>query len=164
MDMRQLLEEVVRPTLQHLGRHSVAAEQMIMGTIAQESRGKYLRQLGGGPALGVCQMEPLTHRDIWLNYVRHKAPLREQLLGMVCRSSADSVVTSGWPPNFELIGNLPYAVAMCRVHYLRVSAPLPAAGDVAGLAAYWKAHYNTPAGKGTEAEFIANFPRHLWGL
>ena len=48
---------------------------------------------------------------------------------------------------------------MARAHYLRVPEPLPDAGDVEALAAYWKQHYNTPAGAGSEAEFIDNYQR-----
>jgi hypothetical protein len=55
-----------------------------------------------------------------------------------------------------------YAAAMCRVHYWRMGQivgqkPLPAAGDLAGMAAYWKRFYNTPAGGGNVGEFIATW-------
>lgn len=38
---------------------------------------------------------------------------------------------------------------------------LPASEDIAGLATYWKQYYNTPQGKGTEAEFIKNCERSV---
>ncbi len=50
---------------------------------------------------------------------------------------------------------------MARVHYLRVPEPLPAPGDIEGLARYWKAHFNTPAGAGTPAGFVANWRRYV---
>ena len=41
------------------------AIDLLMGTCAQESHmGTYLRQLGGGPALGIFQMEPFTFLDL----------------------------------------------------------------------------------------------------
>jgi hypothetical protein len=31
----------------------------------------------------------------------------------------------------------------------------------AGMADYWKQHYNTPLGRGTVEEFISNYQRHV---
>ena len=55
----------------------------------------------------------------------------------------------------QLKGNLYYAVAMCRIHYYRVSEALP--NDLEGMARYWKKYYNTELGKGTVEEFIHNY-------
>lgn len=162
MNKKHLLELVVRPTLKGLGLHSYAAEQLVMGTITQESRAEYLKQLGKGPALGIAQMEPATHRDIWVNYLAYRKDLKALLVGIMSGEASKVLSSTGIPPDFELIGNLPYAVAMCRVHYLRVKESLPAAGDVGGLARYWKRHYNTIQGAGTEAEFIRNYPSDLF--
>lgn len=155
MDAKQLLELVIRPTLKKLGLHSEAAEQLVIGTIWQESRGKYIKQLGGGPALGLAQMEPATHDDIWCNYLAYKLTLASGITELVSMQSLDDDML---PDGNELMGNLNYAVAMCRVHYLRVKAPLPKAGDVEGMAAYWKQYYNTPLGAGKPQEFVENFP------
>jgi hypothetical protein len=46
---------------------------------------------------------------------------------------------------------------MCRLHYRRVAEPLPAAKDTEAMAAYWKAHYNTPLGKGTVEKALPRF-------
>jgi hypothetical protein len=54
-----------------------------------------------------------------------------------------------------------YAAAMARLRYRRAPGRLPAAGDVAGMAAYWKRHYNTPLGRGVPAEFAARLARAL---
>jgi hypothetical protein len=43
---------------------------------------------------------------------------------------------------------------MCRVHYYRVPAALPPAGDLAEQAAYWKRYYNTELGRGTVEHFL----------
>lgn len=155
MDAKQLLELVIRPTLKKLGLHSEAAEQLVIGTIWQESRGEYIKQLGGGPALGLAQMEPATHDDIWRNYLAYKRTLANNITEL---ASMQCLGDGMMPDANELIGNLNYAVAMCRVHYLRVKAPLPKAGDVAGMAAYWKQYYNTPLGAGTAQEFVEHFP------
>jgi len=61
LDAGQLRMYVVRPVLRVMSAWSQPAEDLVMGTAAQESRLTYLRQLGGGPALGLWQMEPATH-------------------------------------------------------------------------------------------------------
>ena len=106
--------------------------------------GEYIKQLGTGPALGICQMEPTTHDDIWNNWLLYRSELADKVIHL-CRK----------PVAEEMVWNLKYAVAMCRLHYYRKPGAIPT--NLHGIAAYWKEHYNTPLGKGTEAEFIYNF-------
>lgn len=148
MDSNQLRFLVVRPVLEHIGLHSEAAENLVMGTAAQESRLKYIHQLGNGPAKGLFQMEPATHDDIWGNFLEY----RDDTAGLVLDYFA-----GGKPDADQMVWNMAYACAMCRVHYLRVPEGLPAADDIDGLAAYWKEHYNTHLGAGTVEEFIENY-------
>ncbi|EGR1219824.1 MULTISPECIES: hypothetical protein [Vibrio] len=150
MDAKQLTELVVRPTLKQLGLYSTSAEQLVVGTIFVESRGKYLKQIGKGPALGIVQMEPATHDDIWQNYLAYRAELKEKVSLLVKEGTAQ-----------ELITNLAYAVAMCRVHYLRVPKSLPSPGDIPALARYWKTYYNTHKGAGEVSDFIDKFPKDI---
>lgn len=148
LNIKQLREYVVRPVLRELGLYSDAAERLLLGTAAQESRFEYIHQLGGGPALGLWQMEPATHRDIVSNYLEY----RPELASKVFRASG----CAGFDAN-NLLKNLSYACAMARVHYLRVPKALP--NDLQGQAEYWKAFYNTPLGRGTIEEYIHNFER-----
>ena len=158
IDAGQLRDRIIYPTLKHLDLWSDSAENLIMGTIAQESEmGRYLKQLYGGPARGICQMEPRTHQDIWTNYLAYKHPLAVKVMGLASRRSTKI----GHPNPAELEGNLFYSVAMCRVHYLRVPEALPDAEDIEGLAAYYKTHYNTPKGAATVEEFIENYHRYV---
>ena len=151
MDAKQLTELVVRPTLKSIGLHSEAAEQLVVGTIFVESRAKYLKQIGNGPALGIVQMEPATHDDIWDNYLRYRGSLAHEVAKLArCHVPA------------ELITNLAYAVAMCRVHYRRVPEPLPEAGDIPALARYWKRYYNTHKGAGDVSDFVDKFPKEAF--
>lgn len=153
IDPRQLTELVIRPVLERLGLASRAAEQLLLGTACQESQcGRYLHQLGNGPAVGIFQMEPATHSDIWENFLAGRKPLAWQV---------------GWYlapdrlPNARImIHNLGYAAAMCRVHYYRRPEPLPPAGDIEAQARYWKKWYNTPQGRGTVEEYLANWRRY----
>jgi len=150
IDVGQFRVEIVKPTLEHLGMWSPAAENLIVGTAIQESHLTYLRQIGGGAALGVMQMEPATHNDIWENYIAFRDALESKVIGFLSPYSA---------PVKQLVGNLPYAVAMARVHYWRDPDPLPGADDIMGLGEQYKRVYNTHLGAATASEFVLNYNR-----
>lgn len=148
MDKKQI-RGLVERVLTGLDLYRPEAAELILGTIAQESHnGEYIRQLNGGPALGICQMEPATFRDIVDCYLKYKPELARSIMSV---SGANALRSE------YLEYNLALSVAMCRVHYLRIKEAIPA--ELAGWAHYWKLYYNSPAGKGTEEEFIANFKR-----
>jgi len=145
--MRQLIEK----TISELGLYSYEAVELILGTCAQESAfGKYRKQIGGGPALGIFQMEPNTFNDIIENFLKYKPKLMAKIIEIsnVLKLSAS-----------ELVENDVLAICMCRIQYYRVKETIPL--NLEGWAAYWKKHYNTPLGKGTEQEFINNFKKYV---
>lgn len=151
-DKRQF-EDLIRRVLERLKMHSDAAVNLLLGTAAQESAfGTYLRQRGGGPALGVFQMEPDTARDIWTNYIY----FRMELADLIWHTTGEAGHSDR-----ALESNIAYQVVMARLHYRRESEPLPAADDIEGMARYWKRHYNTMQGKGTEVEFVKNYQKYL---
>lgn len=122
---------------------SESAVRLLLGTAAQESEfGTYLRQLGGGPAIGVFQMEPKTFIWLWKEY-KEKYPEIE----------SRGVTDLEW--------DLKLAILMARLRYRIVPAALPYAYDVKALAIYWKEHYNTMLGAGTVEQFIANYRKFV---
>nr|DAR07359.1 MAG TPA: lysozyme [Caudoviricetes sp.] len=146
---KKKLKELITSVLKELNLYSGDAVNLLMGTAAQESHlGKYRKQLGGGPALGIFQMEPATFNDIVNNYLRYKPELASRIerVARISRFKAEDI------ENNDLL-----AICMARVHYLRVKEAIPS--DLEGWARYWKRYYNTPLGKGTEEEFIANYKR-----
>lgn len=149
MNLDHLRDLVIRPTLKHLELWSPAAENLVLGTALVESKAEYLRQIQG-PALGLWQMEPATHDDIHENYLRYQRDLALR----VAELTTTAALTDG---AMELIGNLYYGAAMCRVHYRRVEEPLPDDRDAHGLAKYWKQHYNTFKGAGTVEKAVPHF-------
>lgn len=169
MDYKQLKEFVVIPTLKQMDLYSESAANLIIGTMAQESRCEYLKQIGGGPACGLIQMEPATHLDIYLNYLRYKVDLMDKVTGYLTTAEFESIDKSdsrdeslnAVAKDGSLVWNIAYQVAMCRVHYLRKKPAIPPADDIEALGRYWKEHYNTNLGKGTVAEFVENFPREI---
>lgn len=148
IDLNDLRLLVIRPVLAVVGLGDEAAEELLLGTALQESGGGRFLAQRGGPALGLWQMEPRTHDDIWENYLAH----RDELAGRV-----RSLTMPGLAPQAQLAGNLCYACAMARLVYERIAAPLPAAGDTAAQAAYYKTHYNTDGGAATVAAYLANW-------
>lgn len=60
MNGKQFRIEIVRPALVTIDLYSDAAENLVMGTAAQESHLDYVKQSGNGPALSLFQMEPAT--------------------------------------------------------------------------------------------------------
>ena len=149
---KHLRDFVVRPTLKRIGMWSQAAENILIGTVYQESRGgHFLHQLQGGPALGIYQIEPATHNDVWDNYLHYRDTLEKKVSTLAAAGALDE----------QLIVNLAYATAIARIIYYRIPKALPPANDIHALAKYWKAHYNTEQGKGTVEEFVKNFPTEL---
>jgi hypothetical protein len=147
LDVRQFENLIVEPTLKELGLYSRAALKLVMGTAITESSFKYLKQKGG-PALGIYQMEPFTHDDIWKNFLVRKKELSDNIILASAECSSD-----------ELVYNLKYATAMCRIQYYRVPDPLPDYNDIQGLAQYWKDFYNTRLGKGKVEDFVRRTSR-----
>ncbi len=152
MKPTELSEWVIMPTLLHLGMYSTSAENLLVGTVAHESKmGTYLKQVGG-PALGIYQIEPATLHDIYDNYLAFRPSLLEKVEALRGKdlSREDS-----------LVSNLAYATAIARLVYRRAPEPLPGFNDVAGLASYWKKYYNTYLGKGKRQQFIDAFPMEV---
>jgi hypothetical protein len=147
-------ESVIKPVLARMGLASEAAEQLLLGTAIQESLFlRYRRQMGGGPAVSYFQMEPATHNDIWDNFLKYRPEWAAKATSFLTSESADKMT--------ELENNDEYATAMARIHYMRVPASLPEAGDVSAQANYWKQYYNTPLGKGKPHEYIEKWQHYL---
>jgi hypothetical protein len=157
VDIDQFRLYVVRPALQRIDLWSLAAENLVLGTGLIESGLEFVDQIDfnkrPGPAYGLFQMEQPTYDDIWDNFLSSRPMLSAKLKSM---AGFDELVR---PPVSELWGNNFFSAAMCRVHYLRVPAPLPAPIDADAMAVYWKRYYNTPLGKGSESKAFVKFLR-----
>lgn len=152
IDPDQLKSLIIIPALKYINMYSGSAVNLLLGTCAQESKmGQYLKQLGGGPALGIYQIEPDTHSDVLYNYIAYREKLRNRF----------SMLRTDLSYDYNLMGNLHYSTAIARVIYYRAKGPLPPSGDIEGLAAYWKKHYNTDLGKGKVSDFINNYKRYI---
>lgn len=164
IDARQLLELAVRPALRALGPRwsTVAAEQLVLGTAAQESGLVYLRQLGTGPALGLWQMEPATFRWLRDGFLSGDAPSTAEL-----RRGLNQLTTRIRPEADEVAWNLRVGAAFCRLRYAADRQALPERDDTAGQAATWKRVYNTHLGAGKIDDYLRSWsrliaPLRLW--
>ena len=153
---KDVLVYIVEPVLAYLdpeipNDHRAAA--LLMGTAASESNmGQFIDQTapGPGPAYGVWQMERATW-DTNNIRLRRKQKLQDKVYGLLGPARLNEHYC------MEMRGNWYYACAMARVHYYYSSFTFPTDMTVTKLAAIWKAHYNTFAGKGTINGFI-----NLW--
>lgn len=156
MNIDQFNSYVLIPTFEKLPLlDSPVARDLVLATILHESNNlEYIKQVGGGPALGVCQMEPATHKSLYADFLDYRPSLAKEI-----KDAANC--SNYYPPDAnELIHNLRYAVAMCRVKYYRVSEALPN-NTPFELAGYWKRHYNTLLGKGVANEFAYRWKNYI---
>ena len=80
INTKQIIQLIIQPTLKDLNLYSLAAEQLLAGTCAQESgMGTYIAQVNG-PALGIYQMEPVTEYDLIKNYIRYNIKLHKIMM------------------------------------------------------------------------------------
>jgi hypothetical protein len=141
LDPSQFRTEIIRPTLAVMGDRfgGRAAENLLLGTALAEGRLEYVRQRGGGPALGVYQCEPPTFVDV---LARGGDALPRKVY----------IATLGRPAS-DMVWDLRLATLVCRLKYFLAPQALPPADDAAALSAYHKLIYNTPLGA---ADPVAN--------
>lgn len=153
INANQLRSLIIKPVLLDLMAYSDDAAELLMFTCATESDGgTYIKQIEG-PALGIFQMEPATYNDIWQNYINFRDHLKLKLL--------HSFDAPRMPDEERMIYDLRFATAMARIHYLRVKETLPKANDIQGLFDYYKAHYNTVAGKANYKDSVAAYKKFI---
>ncbi len=158
MDAQQLHDHIIKPTLQYMGGNydSKDARFLLLCTAAIESKcGYYIKQIGG-PALGIWQMEPATHDDIFSNCDAinddSEYGLKYNILLLAPAYNADEMCEA---VHSDLIDSSKYACAMARLKYSMDKAPLPDHHDIKAVYDYYKRIYNTPAGASTYKKFCS---------
>ena len=124
------------------GMHSESAVELLAMICAHESLGgKHRRQVGGGPALGIFQIEPATHNSIWDNSDSIKS--RAMRLGI--KEDVN-----------KLESDDRYSIFVAR-HYLAQDVnPLPK--GLEAMAAYCKSYWNR-TGKATPEKYLNDYLR-----
>ena len=154
MTLSEIKWGLIAPTLEKIGLYSDTALNLVTGTGLVESGYRVTVQSGGGPALGWFQMEPVTHDDIWRNYLVYRKGLSQKILSLLPENL--SPASSKFHPPSSCLIYPAYAAAMCRMKYLRVPAPLPP-NDAKSLSLYHKRYYNTMQGKANATKNIPLF-------
>lgn len=151
MKAQQLLDLFIIPTLGYMGGgyDSLDARMLMLVTSAPESNcGHVVVQGGGGPALGIWQMEPETLHSIYANC----DALRDKyFLNRVNALKGPKVIKT--IDDSELISSPSFACAMARLKYAMDIKSLPSYTDKYGLFEYYKRIYNTEAGATTWDKF-----------
>lgn len=156
LNVKQFKELVLVPVLRYLEPeipYSEEAVTLMLGTAAQESRFHYIDQTtpGPGPAYGLFQVERTTEQWLWDSYINKTPSLKAKVESLL----------ADWPNDrmTQMHCNLAYSVAIARIRYRVVKAPIPTTLD--GIAKYYKKYYNTYKGKATPAEFLSNYKRYV---
>ena len=139
-----LRECAIKPVVASLDGDTPEAVDLMLGTALAESGLIALKQAGGGPAIGLWQMEPATHDDIWLEFLPSRAELSGAVSQYVCGAGPSTATQMAW--------HLRYACAMARCEYLRVPEPVPT--RIEDQADYWCRFYNR-GGAATPEHYLA---------
>jgi len=149
MDAQQLLDHIIKPTLEYMGGNydSKNARMLLLSTAAIESKcGYYIKQVGG-PALGIWQMEPATELDIWGHCDALNHDEFNELVGLMLPQTHEEADADAM-----MIAPM-YACAMARLKYSMDTAPLPSCDNLRAVYDYYKRIYNTHAGASTYEKF-----------
>jgi hypothetical protein len=99
-----LREQVIKPTLEYLGAHSLAAEdELLEAALSQPEVGLFSRQPQG---LGLFRITSSQHRDLWDRYLAHRPDIASRVRGLASQRAFLS------NPDSELQTNLSYCTAI----------------------------------------------------
>jgi hypothetical protein len=183
INKKDLRSYIVVPTLKALevgykGSYSHNAVKQVLRTVAVESEGgKHLVQVGAKSSIGakgIGQVEGKTHMSIWNHFLRYNPKTAKIVRGMASQHLLDSifdgdelsqdfkdgliVLKNSDDLDSELISNLSYNIAICRLVYMIAPGPIPS--SVEDQAVYWKRFYNK-TGKGTVEKFIIKADKYV---
>ncbi|HBD12641.1 MAG TPA: hypothetical protein DCZ13_10870 [Porticoccaceae bacterium] len=148
----QLRKLIIRDTLEELGDWSPAAENLLMGTAAQES-GLGVR-IKKGRSLGIYLISPAAHRAVWDKYLVDHPELASTVRGLAGQRSFLK------NPQNELVTNLKYATAIAWLVYKRCGHPLPENASPEELARYWYRHFHRRP-NGRLEDFLRNYHQRV---
>lgn len=118
--------------------------RMMLLTIAAESSFRDRLQHGGGPAKGLCQMEPATAFDTF-RWLKGKPVIWQRLTWIWMQlGTVPHFTPTDAEMGYFLTSHDPFALALARVHYKMFEEPFP--DQLLNQARYWKKYWNTPLG------------------
>jgi len=145
---------VVRPTLKQLRAWSPGMEALLLGTAAQESELGFHLKLGRRHGMGIFQIPPATHRQIWDQYLINFPALASKVRGLA--SQRDFLQH----PHTELATNLRYATAIAWLIYRAAGVENVDSDNLPKMAKVWKKYFH----HGPSArlrDFVDNYTRMI---
>lgn len=130
-DLREL---VIRPALEHLDEWSQTAENLLLGTAAQESQLGF-RMQPSEHGLGIYNISAAAHTRVWDEFLVTDPELASRVRGLASQQQFLKA------PHNELISNLSYASGVAWAIYKSGHLTLPDASDVHQLAQCWLNYY-----------------------
>jgi len=131
-DLRNL---IIRPTLERLNDWSLSAENLLLGTAALESTlGYRLTSDNGG--LGIYAISPAAHIQVWDHFLVSDPETASLLRGLASQQQFLKC------PHGELISNLSYASGVAWMIYKSHHVKLPDNTGIRDLAIAWLGCYS----------------------
>jgi hypothetical protein len=149
MNRAQLQAYIIEPTLRAIPYgYTEEADKAIQMIIAHESHcGRYIKQVGNGPALGQIQMEPATHDCVWKE--GDSIWVNALAIGIITQ---EEFTAHNHPPAWRLVYDLQYNVFMARQRLFMKPEALPKTSKE--LSSYLKKHWNTTKGKAGDSSYL----------
>ena len=132
-DLREL---IIKPYLLGLGEYSEPAENLLIGTAAQESLLGLHCFCAQTKGLGLYRMTAEKHRELWDSYLVQFPDLASQQRGL---ASQQQFLKN---PHGELMSNLSYATGMAWMLYRRSAIDTSKPLDTFALAQLWANHFD----------------------
>jgi len=154
-------KDLVKRILTKLGPKYASddAVNLIIGTMIIESRFRYFRQMGDGPARGFAQLEIDTVLDINKNWLKFRPTMIDRCVHATMIPKRFFVRGSKADWEYLIETNFAAQVVMARLCYWRAPKPMPS--TMLGWAKYWKKWYNTEQGAGRVSEFEEQVSKYL---
>lgn len=111
-------------------------EALLLGTAAQESELGFHLKLDHRHGMGIFQILPSTHRQIWDKYLINFPALASKVRGLA--SQRDFLQH----PHAELATNLRYATAIAWLIYRAAGVDQVESEDLPRMAKLWKKHFH----------------------
>jgi hypothetical protein len=136
-DLREL---IIKPCLQGLGEYSEVAENLLLGTAAQESLLGEHCFCPHTQGLGLYRITAEKHKELWDSYLIQFPDLASLQRGF---ASQQQFLKN---PHAELMSNLSYATGIAWMIYRRSAIDTSKPMDIAALAQCWANHFDNGTG------------------
>ncbi|WP_020584909.1 hypothetical protein [Endozoicomonas elysicola] len=149
---KELRHYVVRPALKHLGMWSPTGENLLLGTAARETGLGFHLKLANHQALGIYQISPRMHRNIWDYFLAPQPDLSSKVRGLASQREFLS------HPHHELATNLVYATAIAWLVYHRAGINIAKIDkdDILSMGKLWHKYFHS-RNPGTAQSFCDSY-------